>query len=76
MARASPLSELSTAHRQVIAELYESCSLTRDELPYTDEFESMYKQFCDRTGKHLTRNEFWRALSSLGKGTGLKRKER
>ncbi|MCW5766634.1 MAG: hypothetical protein KIT68_11740 [Phycisphaeraceae bacterium] len=76
MARSSPLAGLSEAHRQEIAELYGQCSLTRDDLPYTDEFDSLHKQFGDRTGRQLTKHEFWRALSSIGKMTGLKRKER
>lgn len=76
MARSSPLARLSDAHRQVIADLYSECSLTRDDLPYTDEFDALHQQFCERTGRQMTKHDFWRALSSIGKMTGLKRKER
>ena len=76
MPRSSPLASLSDAHRQVIAELYSQCSLTRDNLPYTEEFDALHSQFCASTGRKLSKHEFWRALSSIGKMTGLKRKER
>ncbi|MDR1923794.1 MAG: AAA family ATPase [Planctomycetaceae bacterium] len=31
-------------------------------LPYTDEFESVYREFVSQVDNHLTKNEFWRAL--------------
>lgn len=76
MPRSSPLSGLSSAHREIIAALYSACPLTRDDLPYTSEFDSLYDAFVAQTGKQLTKHEFWRALASIGKGTGLKRKQR
>ena len=48
-------------------------TLTRDALPYTDEFESLYVQHApDGLGKH----EFWRSLSNGAKRGGLKGKQR
>lgn len=76
MSRSSPLADLSDAHRQVIADLYDQCSLSRDDLPYTEEFDAMYEQFRQRTGRSMSLHDFWRALSSIGKAAGLKRKQR
>lgn len=76
MPRSSPLASLSDAHRQVVAELYSQCELTRDDLPYTDEFDQLHARFCEKTGRQLSKHEFWRVLSSIGKMTGLKRKAR
>lgn len=41
----------------------------RDRLPYTSEFDHMYKQFKIHTERNLTKNEFWRALSRTAKGS-------
>lgn len=76
MAKRSPLGALSQAHRQVIAELYEQCNLSRDDLPYTPEFEELHSAFTARTGMQLTQHDFWRALAGIGKGSGLPRKQR
>jgi hypothetical protein len=76
MARSNPLAGLSEAHRQVIADLYSHCSLTRDDLPYTEEFDALHQQFCEQTGRQMTKHDFWRVLSSIGKMTRLKRKAR
>jgi predicted AAA+ superfamily ATPase len=40
---------------------------SRDRLPYTTEFEHMYEQFKVHTGRNLTKNDFWRALSKTAK---------
>lgn len=53
--------DISNAHRQVLAELYEQARLTVDQLPYTEEFERLYTEFVARSGRALTRNEVWRA---------------
>ncbi len=42
---------------------------SRDRLPYTTEFEHMYEQFKVHTGRKLTKNEFWRALSKTAKAS-------
>lgn len=67
---------ISNAHKQVLAELYQQTQLTVDQLPYTDEFDRLYTEFVARTGRALTRNEVWRALASVRKRSGLVRKER
>src|SRR5438105_14607916 len=53
--------DISNADRQGLAELYESIQLTVDQLPYTDEFERLYADFVERTGRAFTRNQVWRA---------------
>ena len=40
---------------------------SRDRLPYTTEFDDMYRLFNAHTGKTLTKNDFWRILSRLAK---------
>jgi hypothetical protein len=67
---------ISNAHKQVLAELYQQTRLTVDQLPYTDEFERLYTEFVARTGRALTRNDVWRALANVRKRSGLVRKER
>jgi len=76
MPRSRTFRDLSEAHRDVIKELYDACALSRDDLPYTDEFERLHQEFGSRTGRQLSKHEFWRALSSIGKMAKLKRKER
>ena len=33
-----------------------------DELPYSDEFEALYTQFCDAFDESTTRHDFWMAV--------------
>lgn len=39
----------------------------RDRLPYTTEFDEMHAKFAQHTGRQLSPNEFWRALSRVAK---------
>lgn len=68
--------KLSEAHKQVLAELYRDCPKTRDQLPYTAEFDAMHAEFLRRTERQLTKQQFWVALASAGKASRLNRKER
>lgn len=68
--------ELSNAHREIIAELYAAANRTVDDLPYTDEFEAIFTEFCARTSRDMTRREFWKALANARKASHLIRKER
>ena len=67
---------LKSEHRTVLIELYTRINRTVDDLPYTEEFESIYTGFIARTGFVLTRHDFWRVLSSCRKARRLVRKER
>ena len=68
--------ELSNGHREIIVELYAAANRTVDDLPYTDEFEAMFMEFCERTGRDMTRHEFWKALANARKASRLIRQER
>lgn len=49
---------------------------TRDALPYTDEFDDLYRQYCSGTDDELSKHEFWRKLSAAAKQGGGKGKKR
>jgi hypothetical protein len=67
---------LTEEQKQTLRDLYRAMRRTVDDLPYTEEFETLYTQFIARTGLTLTRHDLWRALSSQRKGRKLIRKER
>lgn len=67
---------LKPAHKDILCELYKRTARTVDDLPYTDEFESLYTAFIARSGLQLTRHDVWRALSSRRKDSKLIRKQR
>lgn len=67
---------LSNGHKVLLGELYRDTGLTLDELPYTEEFETLYTTFVARSGLALGRQEFWRALANLRKASRLVRKKR
>lgn len=67
---------LKQPQKETLRELYRKTERTVDDLPYTDDFESLYTQFVARTGLTLTRHDVWRALSSQRKARALVRKER
>jgi len=67
---------LRDVDKQTLAELYRQSNRTVDDLPYTDEFETMYTSFVARTGLTMTRHDVWRALASQRKARRLVRKER
>ncbi len=67
---------LSEDQKKVLTDLYNASSRTRDDLPYTDEFDRLYAEFLIQTQRRLTRHEFWKALASAGKASRLDRKER
>ncbi|MEW4530119.1 DUF3644 domain-containing protein [Maioricimonas sp. JC845] len=54
----------------------DSTELTRDALPYTDEFERLYSRHTQVSGERLTRHQFWKKLSNAAKRGGWKGKNR
>ena len=68
--------KLDDAARQIIVDLYAATGRTVDDLPYTDEFDTMFDQFCSSTGRGISRHEFWKALANLRKASHLVRKIR
>jgi len=69
-----PHQRLSSAHRNMLAEIYAESGATVDDLPYTDEFENLYEAFVRRTGRSISRHSFWKALAGLRKASRLVRK--
>jgi hypothetical protein len=67
---------LKPEQKECLRELYRQGRRTVDDLPCTDEFESIYTSFVARTGLTMTRHDVWRALSSQRKARALIRKER
>ena len=67
---------LSNAHKKILAELYDQTPLTVDELPYTDDFETLYTVFIARSGRAMSRHDVWKALASCRKASRLSRKRR
>lgn len=67
---------LKKHEKEVLIDLYRRTKRTVDDLPYTDEFESLYTEFVARTGLTMTRHDVWRALASQRKAKRLIRKER
>lgn len=67
---------LSNAHKEIVAELYGAATRTVDDLPYTVDFDEMHAAFMSRSGREISKHDFWRALSSARKASKLKRKER
>ena len=39
----------------------------RDDLPYTNHFDELYRRYSSLTGAKVSRNEFWRAVSGVAK---------
>ena len=68
--------KLSKGEHKIIVELYVTTKRTVDDLPYTGEFEAMFSEFCSRTGREMTRHEFWKVLANARKASRLIRKER
>lgn len=67
---------LGNAHKKILAELYEQTPLTVDDLPYTDEFETLYTVFIARSGLTMSRHDVWKALAGCRKASRLSRKRR
>ncbi|HEY1192028.1 MAG TPA: hypothetical protein VGE74_30640 [Gemmata sp.] len=67
----------ATAHlRGSIREILKATTFTRDALPYSDEFERHDTPHAAGAGDRVTRQQFWRALSSAAKKGGWKGKKR
>jgi hypothetical protein len=69
------MQEMSKAHQEHLKELLESVSVSRDDLPYTKEFQRLKGEFYDRTFRTLTDAEFWNALVTVAKKGGVRGKK-
>lgn len=54
--------KMSEIDREHLQELYDAEGVARDELPYTDEFERIWRGFQDRTFKNAEREQVYAAL--------------
>jgi hypothetical protein len=64
------------SHKEILTELYAGTKRTVDDLPYTEEFETLYKSFIARSGMSMTRHDVWKALAGRRKQSKLVRKQR
>jgi hypothetical protein len=54
--------KLSAIDQEHLQELYDASGVARDELPYTEAFETLWQGFQDRTFKNATRDQLYAAL--------------
>lgn len=57
-----PPIKLSAIDQEHLQELYDSIGVARDELPYTEAFDTLWKGFQDRTFKNAEREQVYVAL--------------
>ena len=57
-----PPLKLSAIDQEHLQELYNGAGIARDELPYTEAFEQIWKGFQDRTFKNAERDQLFAAL--------------
>jgi hypothetical protein len=60
----------------LIKTIVQTCTLTRDSLPYTKEFEKLYKAFRAGSEIPLTKSQFWQEILRIVKKGGWKGKQR
>ena len=58
---------------EVVRQLLSEAVLSRDRLPYTDEFARLKKKYETRLHEQITDSQFWRSLVRVGKRGGLAR---
>ncbi len=75
MAR-EPRDKLSNDEKAALREVLETTDSARDALPYTEEFDRLHKQFCERTSRDDSQAEFWRYASNLEKKGGWSGRQR
>ncbi len=61
---------------EIIVTLYEQSPRTVDDLPYTDDFEALYRDYLGESGLSIDRHEFWHRLTLERKNGNLTRKGR
>lgn len=69
-------SKVIITDQNLVRQLIKAAELTRDALPYTDEFDSLHQQYMSATSEQLSKHEFWRRLSAAAKQGGGKGKKR
>lgn len=64
-----PAISATKAERVEILRLLPDSAGERDRLPYTSAFDHVYKLFKKHTGRHLSKNEFWRLALTVVKNS-------
>src|SRR5947208_16295665 len=57
-----PPLKLNSIDQEHLQELYDASGIARDELPYTEAYETLWQGFQDRTFKNATRDQVYAAL--------------
>ncbi len=65
--RSTHAPRLSQAEQLEILRLFPEGIGGRDALPYTPRFDELHGRFVKRTQQHVSKNEFWRAVSRVAK---------
>ena len=68
---------LTDAEQRYLQRLYDTTPSTVDQMVYTAEFDDLYQDFVQKTGRSdLTKNQVWNAMANLRKKKDLARKYR
>lgn len=62
---------MSANEVNIICKLYESLDRSVDQLPYTIDFETFIKKFIKKSGRRISRHEFWLVVLHLRKKKGF-----
>jgi len=57
--------------KALVEELLRKSKFARDKLPYTEEFDRLKSEYTQRLNCVISDADFWKALSSIGKGGGI-----
>lgn len=66
------MSKTRVDETEIVRQLLSGAEYSRDQLPYTNEFGALKKEFERRASRKLTNNEFWRFAAYVGKRDGLR----
>lgn len=69
------LGNFTATDKAIARDLLKACPLSRDRLPYTQEFEGLHDAFRNLTGRQIGRDVFWRLLSSAAKVGGMAKRK-
>ena len=60
-----PRTKLSETHSDLLEQLYIRAALSVEDLPYSDEMESLYRDFVRESGRSMTIRDVYEALKDL-----------
>ena len=62
--------KLNSIDQEHLQELYDAAGVARDELPYTESFDTLWQGFQDRTFKNATREQVFAAIIKYVRSSG------